>query len=104
FARSRGGKFLLRIEDIDLPRVKPGAEETQLADLAALGIEWDEPPIRQSERTSIYQEQFARLVRTGLAYRCFCSRRDIQLALSAPHREDNIQGYPGTCRALSPRE
>ncbi len=100
FTRSRGGKFLLRVEDIDEPRVRNGAEARQLQDLCALGIEWDEEPWRQSERSAIYREYLDRLRADGKIYPCFCSRKDIQAALSAPHREDEAQGYPGLCADL----
>lgn len=99
-ARSLGGRFLLRIEDIDRPRTRPGMAERHLRDLQLLGIEWDEEPLRQSERGNVYGAMLEKLKADGHAYPCFCSRRDIQLALSAPHAEDRVQGYPGTCRAL----
>lgn len=100
FTRSRGGRFLLRVEDLDTPRVKPGCAERHLEDLWRLGIDWDEPPVYQSQRTAEYTRYLEVLVSLGLAYPCFCSRRDIQLALSAPHREDAVPPYPGTCREL----
>ncbi|MBI5155166.1 tRNA glutamyl-Q(34) synthetase GluQRS [Candidatus Poribacteria bacterium] len=101
-ARSRGGRFLLRIEDLDGPRVVAGAEKRQLEDLHALGITWDEEPLRQSDRARIYEEQLDRLRESGMAYPCFCSRKDIRLAQSAPHREDGLLTYRGTCAQLDP--
>lgn len=104
-ARASGGRFLLRVEDLDPPRVQPGSEAQQLADLRALGIDWDEPVLRQSERSAEYEEHFSRLARSGAAYRCFCSRRDVAEALSAPHAPaDPLLRYPGTCAALDPAE
>ncbi|MCB2157032.1 tRNA glutamyl-Q(34) synthetase GluQRS [bacterium] len=101
YTRSRGGQFLLRVEDLDAPRVREGAEQQQLEDLRGLGIDWDEEPLRQSERSNLYAEALEKLIAAGWAYPCFCSRKDIQLALSAPHSEDGIIGYPGTCSKLS---
>lgn len=99
-ARSRRLRHLLRIEDIDEARSKPEFEERQLADLRELGIDWDEPPIRQSDRSHVYAAQLERLNERRLAYPCFCSRKDIQEALSAPHVRQT-SGYPGTCAQLS---
>jgi glutamyl-tRNA synthetase len=93
--RSAGGRFLLRIEDLDTPRVRPGIEERQLADLAMLGIKWDESPIRQSERDSVYAPLVRQLHQAGLAYPCFASRKEVREAASAPHRGDNPGRYPG---------
>lgn len=101
FARSRGGRFLLRIEDLDAPRVVRGAEAGQLGDLRALGIDWDGEPLRQSARHGVYQEALAKLRTDGGAYPCFCSRKDVRIAVSAPHAEDRAAGYPGTCSRLS---
>lgn len=102
--RRRAGRFLLRIEDLDTPRVRSDTIPTQLRDLEALGIEWDEAPLRQSERAARYADALSKLTESGKAYPCFCSRKDIRLALSAPHRSDRIQGYPGTCSALPSEE
>lgn len=99
-ARSTGRRFLLRIDDLD--RVRPGAAERQLADLAALGIDWDGSPVRQSERLGSYAAAIARLTSDGLTYPCFCTRREIQEAPSAPHAPPG--SYPGTCRELSDDE
>jgi len=100
WARSRGGKFLLRIEDLDGPRVKPHAEERQRGDLQRLGIEWDKEQSRQSSRTDAYTLALGRLGAMGYAYPCFCSRKDIEAAASAPHGEEGSVRYPGMCANL----
>jgi glutamyl-tRNA synthetase len=100
FARSGGGRFLMRIEDLDLGRVRPGMEERQLADLAAVGIDWDGPVVRQSERVELYADALARLD----TYPCFCTRAEIREAASAPHGALPEGAYPGTCRSLSAAE
>lgn len=96
FARSTNRRFLLRVEDLD--RVRAGAEADQLAELASLGLVSDLPVVRQSERTHRYAEALEDLLRRGLAYECFCTRRDIAEAASAPHARPGF--YPGTCRGL----
>lgn len=100
FARSTGRRFLVRVEDLD--RVRPGAEQGQLADLAALGIDWDAEVVHQSRRLRMYDDAIDRLSRSGLTYECFCTRREILQATSAPHAPAGA--YPGTCRALSDSE
>ena len=97
FARTSGRDFLLRIEDLD--RVRPGAEERQLRDLRALGIDWDGSLVRQSDRKPLYAGAVAQLADAGLVYECFCSRKEIHEAPSAPHHPPGA--YPGTCRDLS---
>lgn len=97
FARSTGRRFLVRVEDLD--RVRPGAAESQLADLAALGLDWDEDVEYQSARLPLYDAAIARLQRAGLTYECFCTRKEILKAASAPHAPAGA--YPGTCRNLS---
>lgn len=97
FARSTGRDFLMRVEDLD--RVTAGAEERQLADLASLGLDWDGPVVRQSDRLDLYAAAVADLRQRDLVYECFCSRREIREAASAPHRTPGL--YPGTCRDLS---
>ena len=104
FARSGGGRFLMRIEDLDRGRVRPGVEERQLADLAAIGVDWDGPVVRQSERLDLYAEALSRLEAAGLVYPCFCTRAEIREAASAPHGALPEGAYPGTCRELSPAE
>lgn len=103
-ARSRGGRFLVRVEDLDGPRVRPGMQERQLADLAALGIDWDDEPLRQSTRGHVYAADVERLWGAGRAYPCFCSRREIREAQSAPHVGGTPPVYPGTCRSLAAGE
>jgi glutamyl-tRNA synthetase len=98
FARSVGGRFLMRMEDLDTGRVRPGAEERQLADLAAIGIDWDGPVVRQSERLELYADALERLD----TYPCFCTRAEIREAASAPHGP--VGAYPGTCRELTAAE
>ena len=101
FARSAGARFLMRVEDLDRSRVQPGIEETQLTDLRAIGLDWDEPIVRQSERMGLYEEAIARLDGDGLLYPCYCTRREIRAAVSAPHGIPAADRYPGTCRELT---
>ena len=89
----------MRVEDLDRDRVRPGCEEEQLADLRAVGIDWDGPVVRQSERLGLYGEALARLEADGRLYPCYCTRAEIREAVSAPHGPPGA--YPGTCRALS---
>jgi len=102
-AREAGGRFLLRIEDIDVERCHLEFEETIQRDLKWLGIHWQNGVVRQSERSKAYQQALAQLSERGVLYPCFCSRKEIQEELanltSAPHQQHPI--YPGTCRALS---
>lgn len=100
FARSTGRRFVLRVDDLD--RVRPGAEERQIADLAALGIDWDGPILHQSDRLGRYDSAVGRLTEAGLTYECFCTRKEIQQAATAPHGPQGA--YPGTCRNLTPDE
>jgi glutamyl-tRNA synthetase len=100
FARSTGRRFLLRIEDLDSSRVRPGLAEQQCADLTALGLSFDEAPVVQSTRLTAYQQALRELA--DRSYECFCTRREIAEAASAPHGA--IPRYPGTCRDLSPTE
>lgn len=102
-ARSSDRGFLLRFEDLD--RVARGAEETQLADLAAIGIDWDPPVIHQSARGTAYDDVIDDLRARGLTYECYCTRREILEAASAPHQRSAPDGaYPGTCRDLTAAE
>jgi glutamyl-tRNA synthetase len=101
FARSQGAAFLLRIDDLDRSRVRPGVAEAQLADLAALGLDWDGPVVRQSQRLELYAAAIARLDAGGLVYPCYCTRAEIREASSAPHGAAAEGSYPGTCRSLS---
>jgi len=100
-ARTTGRAFLVRIEDLDTARVAaaPGVAAQQLADLAALGLDWDEPVVRQSERLDRYAAALASLP----TYECFCTRREIAEAASAPH-DDGYRPYGGRCRSLSAAE
>lgn len=100
FARSTGRAFLLRVEDLD--RARAGAEAEQLRDLAAIGVTWDGDVVRQTARGPLYAEAITRLTRAGLTYECFCTRREIQEAASAPHAPQGA--YPGTCRNLDRAE
>jgi glutamyl-Q tRNA(Asp) synthetase len=98
-ARKTGGKFRLRIEDLDQTRCKSEFVDGIFEDLRWLGIEWDEPVLVQSERTDAYEAALDELKTRGLAYACFCTRADIAQSLTAPHGDLAIS-YPGTCRAL----
>lgn len=100
-ARAQAQRFVLRIEDLDPDRSRLLYERSQLDDLRALGIDWDDAPERQSERHELYAAAFERLRAAGLAYRCFCSRRDIAEAAGAPHEQGAEIPYPGTCSGLS---
>lgn len=99
-ARSTGRGFLIRIEDLDRDRVVPHAAERQLADLAALGLDWDREVVHQSDRLARYDAAVATLTRAGLTYPCFCTRREIREASSAPQGRA-VSRYPGTCRDLT---
>jgi glutamyl-tRNA synthetase len=96
-ARSRGGRVVLRIEDIDSPRVKPGAAEQACEDLRWLGLDWDEGPIVQTQRLALYEAALRRLQARELVYPCTCTRKDVELAASAPHAEHEGPVYPGIC-------
>ncbi len=107
-ARALGAAFVLRMEDLDAPRVVPGAAERILEDLRWLGIDWDEGrdvggrlgPYAQSERTALYERALDKLRSAGHVFACTCSRAEIRRASSAPHGpEDDGPRYPGTCRA-----
>ena len=96
--RSAGGQMLMRIEDLDGPRIKPGAEGQCLHDLEWLGLDWDGPVVRQSERQELYTAALQQLLAQGDAYPCTCSRREVERAASAPHQSEEGPVYPGTCR------
>ena len=98
-AREGGGKFRLRIEDLDQTRCRPEFVDGIFEDLLWLGIEWDEPVLVQSERTAAYEAALDDLRGRGLAYACFCTRADIAQSLTAPHG-DAATSYPGTCRGV----
>ncbi|HYP46845.1 MAG TPA: tRNA glutamyl-Q(34) synthetase GluQRS [Propionibacteriaceae bacterium] len=97
FARSSGRAFLLRVDDLDAARVRVGSAAQQQQDLAALGVTFDRHPVVQSERTARYAEALHQL--REVTYECFCSRREIAEAASAPH--DTVRLYPGTCAQLT---
>ena len=101
-ARAAGESFVVRVEDLDRANSSAEHEASQLADLAAIGIDWDGPVLRQSERFARYDEQLARLTAAGRTYECYCTRREIREAASAPHGAG--PAYPGTCRDLSDAE
>lgn len=96
-ARERGGKVVLRLEDIDSGRVRPEALDGIVEDLGWLGLDWDEGPIRQSGRRSFYEEALGQLRRRELVYPCTCTRAEILSAASAPHAGEEGPVYPGTC-------
>jgi glutamyl-tRNA synthetase len=97
--RARGGRILLRVEDIDGPRVKPGATAATVADLRWLGLDWDGDAVLQSSRLTDYAAAVARLLAAGRVYPCVCTRSEIEDAASAPHESaDDGPVYPGTCR------
>jgi glutamyl-tRNA synthetase len=103
FARSSGGRFLVRIDDLDPLLSTAEHAARQLADLAALGLDWDGPVVRASSRRTRHEEALAQLEVRGLTYPCYCSRREIREASAAPHGEDPGP-YPGTCRLLTDAE
>jgi len=97
-ARQAGWKIILRIEDLDGPRIKPGADRQAMNDLKWLGISWDEGPIYQQPLIAKYQSVTNALLERNLAYPCLCTRREVESAASAPHAEDGANIYPGSCR------
>ncbi len=100
-ARAHGGTWLVRIEDVDTPRCRPGAATQILAQLAACGMRPDAPPLYQSSRAPTYQTALDDLLARGWAFRCTCTRRDIEGApgpASAPRARHTERIYPGTCR------
>jgi len=110
--RARNGTVVLRLEDLDRDRVRPGLASRLLDDMVWLGLDWDEGPDRdgaygpyeQSARLGLYREACERLERAGLIYPCFCSRRDIATAASAPQAPGDELRYPGTCADLGAAE
>src|SRR5215212_2487490 len=84
-ARQRGWRIIMRIEDLDGPRIKRGADQQVIEDLRWLGIDWDEGPIYQSARLTMYREAIDRLIENGHTFICICSRKDVDGAASAPH-------------------
>lgn len=110
--RLAGGTFVLRMEDLDKPRTRPGSAERILDDLRWLGLDWDEgpdcegpvAPYTQSSRQPLYAAALEHLCAANHVYPCFCSRKDMARAASAPHADDDSLIYPGTCRELTPQE
>jgi len=100
-AKDNAGRFLLRIEDIDRARCRAEFETDLFEDLTWLGLDWEQPVRRQSDHFDDYRMALARLESQGVLYPCFCSRKDIAAAASAPHAGESAV-YPGTCRALHP--
>jgi glutamyl-tRNA synthetase len=106
--RARGGSFVMRIEDLDRNRSRDELADQALGDLGWLGIDWDEGPDRggpfapyeQWPRREHYQRAFERLKQDGRLYPCFCSRRDIATAASAPQEPGETRRYPATCRRI----
>jgi glutamyl-tRNA synthetase len=103
-ARSAGGEFLMRIEDIDSGRSREKWVEVQLGELRQVGIDWDGEPVRQSDRLGFYEEAIEQLRGDGLLYECFCTRAEIREASSAPHGDLPEGAYPGICRELTSPE
>jgi glutamyl-Q tRNA(Asp) synthetase len=106
-ARAGGGRFLLRLEDIDAQRCRADYADAIMADLAWLGLSWDGPVRRQSQHFAAYRAVLDGLAARGLVYPCFCTRaeiaREIANAAAAPHGPEGPR-YPGTCRRLSPAD
>lgn len=101
-ARQQGWTVVLRIDDLDGPRIKSGADREAIEILRWLGIDWDEGPLYQTQRMEAYRDALERLAADGLIYACRCTRSEIQAAQSAPHQGDHELRYPGTCRPESP--
>src|SRR5262245_2491223 len=96
-ARAQGGRVVLRVEDIDSPRVKPGAAEQACDDLRWLGLDWDDGPVIQTQRLPLYESLLAQLRAKELIYPCTCTRADVERAASAPHLDHEGPVYPGPC-------
>jgi len=97
-ARAQGGRWLIRIEDVDTTRCRPELAEAQVRDLAALGMESDLPLMWQSQRGAAYEAALRQLHSKGCLYPCACTRKDLAALASAPHASDGLRPYPGTCR------
>jgi glutamyl-tRNA synthetase len=111
-ARSSGGAFVLRVEDIDALRVRAETEARQLHDLRWMGLDWDEgpdvggpfAPYRQSERAPIYGEKVAELLASGSAYHCYCTEAELEERNEAARARGEAPGYDGRCRTLTDTE
>lgn len=112
FARSKGGKFIIRIEDTDKKRNIEGGEESQLKYLKWLGMDWDESvdvggefgPYRQSERNEIYEKYYTQLLASGMAYKCYCSEEEIEAEREEQTARGETPHYSGKCRHLTSEE
>jgi glutamyl-tRNA synthetase len=104
FARSQDARYLVRMEDLDTGRVRERFYGEQLHDLAALGLDWDGPVVRQSERLNLYEDAVQALREQNLIYECWCTRAEIREAASAPHGGLPEGAYPGTCLQLTAQE
>jgi glutamyl-tRNA synthetase len=103
-ARSNGGRFVIRMEDLDASVARRGFAEAQLRDLAAIGVDWDGDVVFQSDRSELYEAALSRLRADDLVYECFCTRKEIQAASHAPNGPQLEGRYPGTCRDLNSTE
>lgn len=109
FARNKGGKFIIRIEDTDKKRNIEGGEQSQLKYLKWLGIDWDEStdvggeygPYRQSERNDIYKKYYEQLLEKGLAYKCYCTEEELEAEREAQVAKNETPRYSGKCRHLT---
>jgi len=103
FARSRQAKFLWRFEDLD-GAVRPEFYDLQLRDFRGIGLDWDSPVVRQSDRLTLYKDAIEELKQRGLTYRCWCTRREILEAATAPHAHLPEGAYSGKCRKLTAKQ
>lgn len=103
WARANGGRFLLRVENLDPVRSRRAHEAGQLRDLSRIGVNWDAEPLRQSDRLEVYRAALESLQAAGRVYPCWCTRAEVRQAASAPQGDRPEGAYPGTCRALSRR-
>ena len=104
WARAEGGRFLVRMEDLDRHTASAEHERRQMQDLAAGGVDHDGEVVRQSDRFDLHRAAIDRLTAQGLTYPCYCTRREIANAASAPHGNAPEGAYPGTCRELTEAE
>jgi glutamyl-tRNA synthetase len=100
-ARSTGSRFVLRFEDLDRVTSRAEFQRSQANDLAAIGIDWDDEPLVQSDRFDAHHDAIDRLRVTGQTFECFCTRREVADAVHAPNGPDQAGRYPGTCRELT---